>query len=68
VAKLKTAPEEIGDHANLFDDCGIDSTSLIELVLSLEDQFGVKIVEDELDIEMFQDLTRLAEFIDSKAA
>jgi acyl carrier protein len=68
VAKLKLSPEEISDHASLFEDCGIDSTSLIELVLSIEEKCGVTISEDELDMEVFQDLSRLANFIDSRLA
>ncbi|HET9790242.1 MAG TPA: acyl carrier protein [Candidatus Angelobacter sp.] len=68
VAKLKLSPEEISDHASLFEDCGIDSTSLIELVLSIEEKYGVAFTEDELEIEMFQDLSKLAGFIDSKRA
>jgi acyl carrier protein len=68
VAKLKLTPEEISDHASLFDDCGIDSTSLIELVLGLEEKCGVTITEDELEMEMFQNLSRLAQFIDAKLA
>jgi acyl carrier protein len=68
VAKLKVTQDEISDNANLFDDCGIDSTSLIELVLSIEETCGVTMTEDELEMEVFQNLSRLAHFINSKIA
>ena len=49
VAKLKLSPGEISDHASLFEDCGIDSTSVIELVLSIEEKYGIVILcEEEL--------------------
>lgn len=66
IAKLKLKPEEISDHANLFDDCGIDSTSLVELVLSMEETYGISIPEEELEVTIFQDLCRLAQFIESR--
>ena len=66
VAQLKMNPEEISDTANLFDDCGIDSTSLVDLVLKMEREYGIQISEDELETEMFEDISRLAHFIGSK--
>lgn len=68
VAELNLDPDKIGDHASIFDDCGIDSTSLVALVLSIEEKYGIRVTEDELEIEMFQDLSRLAQFIDAKLA
>jgi acyl carrier protein len=66
VAQLKIAPEEISDTANLFNDCGMDSVSVINLVLSLEEHFDITIDESELDARVFQDFSRLGAFVDSK--
>jgi len=36
------------------------STSIVELVISLEEEFGVRFSDDEIDLRLFQDLARLA--------
>jgi len=59
-------PSSISDSANLFNDCGLDSTSVIDLVLSIEDRFGVSIDEDELVVTLFQNLSELCSLIDAK--
>jgi acyl carrier protein len=66
IAQLKLAPEEISNTANLFNDCGMDSVSIVELVLSLEGQFDITIDEDELEASIFQDFSRLGAFVESK--
>ena len=66
IAQLKLAPEEISNTANLFDDCGMDSVSIVELVLSLEGEFDITIDEDELEAQVFQDFPRLGAFVESK--
>ena len=65
---LKIAPAEIRDNANLFDDCGLDSTSVVDLVFGIEEAFGISVPEDEIDAELFQSIKKLAEYIDSKRA
>lgn len=59
-------PSSISDSANLFNDCGLDSTSVIDLVLSIEDRFGVSIDEDELVVTLFQNLSELCSLIAAK--
>ena len=66
ISGLKIAPEEISNTANLFNDCGIDSVSIVELVLSLEGQFDITIDGDELNFHIFQDFLRLGAFVESK--
>lgn len=66
VMQLKIAPEAISDTANLFDDCGLDSTSVIDLIVGLEQKFGISIDDDELDVKLFQDLSKLTEFVEAK--
>lgn len=39
----------ISDKASLVDDLGADSLGIMELVLALEEQFGVEIDDDEKD-------------------
>ena len=66
VTQLKIAPEAISDTANLFNDCGLDSTSGVDLVVGLEQNFDISVDDDELDVKLFQDLSKLAEFIEAK--
>jgi acyl carrier protein len=66
VTQAKISPAQIGDHAYLFEDCGIDSTSVVDLVLLLEERFDIAIAEDELESGLLQDLSSLARLVDAK--
>jgi acyl carrier protein len=66
VTQANIDPSSIRDTANLFNDCGLDSTSVIDLVLSIEDRFGVSLDEDELVVTLFQDLSKLYSLIEEK--
>jgi acyl carrier protein len=66
VAHLKIEPSTIRDNANLFDDCGLDSTSVVALVWEVEDAFGIQISEEEIEPKLLEDMTKLAEFVELK--
>lgn len=40
--------DEAPDTANLFDDLGADSLDTVELVMALEEEFGIEILEDDM--------------------
>jgi acyl carrier protein len=61
-----TKVAEVRDDGNLFEDCGLDSMSVLDLVLAIEEKFGISISADELQTELFQRVSNLAEFVDSK--
>jgi acyl carrier protein len=63
-----TKVTEVRDDANLFDDCGLDSMSVLDLVLAIEERFGITISADELQSELFQRVSNLAQFVESKLA
>jgi acyl carrier protein len=63
VTKAKITPAEISDTANLFDDCGLDSSSVVDLVLALEEKYGITISDEQLEVEIFQNVSILAEFL-----
>ena len=39
---LNVVPEDMPDGANIMDEYGIDSVALLELVVALEDEFGIE--------------------------
>jgi acyl carrier protein len=45
IAKIEITPEEFRPEARLADDFGVDSTELVEILLSLEKALGIKIPE-----------------------
>jgi acyl carrier protein len=45
IAKIEITPEEFRPEAGLADDFGVDSTELVEILLSLEKALGIKISE-----------------------
>ena len=45
VDKIEISPDEFSPEAKLADDFGVDSTELVEILLSLEKALGIKIPE-----------------------
>jgi acyl carrier protein len=68
VTKAKISPTDISDAANLFDDCGLDSSSVVDLVLALEEKYNITMSEDQLEVELFQNASNLADFIETLRA
>ena len=66
VTQMKITPEQIADNANLFNDCGLDSTSVVDLIVGIEQKFDIGIDDDELDVKLFQNLSVLAAFVEEK--
>lgn len=49
VKLLNVKPEQVTEDARFDEDLGVDSLGLVEFVMEVEDVFGVKIPEEELD-------------------
>jgi acyl carrier protein len=45
--KLDVDESEISDESSLQDDLGGDSLDLVEVIMELEDQFGIKISDED---------------------
>ena len=61
VEELDVAAEEVTLEANFIDDLGADSLDLFEMVMSIEDEFGVAIPNEELsNVKTVQDVLNYA--------
>jgi acyl carrier protein len=49
VEVLQVTPEQVTPEANFADDLDADSLDLVELVMALEEQFGITVDESELE-------------------
>ncbi|WP_327674858.1 acyl carrier protein [Kitasatospora sp. NBC_00458] len=62
---LKKDLPELTPETRLFSDLALDSTSVIELLMALEDTLGLQIDPDELTPEVFETVGALTEYIDA---
>ena len=63
---LKQPNRRIASDEALLSSGLIDSFSLMDLALFVEDNFGVRIEDTELNAETFDNLTQLAALIESR--
>lgn len=56
--KLEIAATEIHAESNLKE-IGLDSLDVFDLIFSAEDQFGIKVPNDQVKIETFNDVCEL---------
>jgi acyl carrier protein len=54
-------------EANLFDSGALDSLRLVELLLYLERDLGVTISFEDVELERFQSVARIAAFVAQRA-
>ena len=47
--QLDVKADEVSPEKSFTDDLGADSLAIVELVLALEEQFGIKIPDDQVD-------------------
>lgn len=65
VEQLGVKPEEVIPEASFVDDLGADSLDTVELVMALEEEFGVEIPDE--DAEKIQTVGDAIKYIDEKA-
>ena len=66
VAQSKT-PIVIAPDASLFDAGVLDSFRLLDLVLGLEEAFGIKIPDADLTAQKFESVNLIAQYVQSRA-
>jgi acyl carrier protein len=60
---LKVKPEEIPNNVSLMDAYGVDSVSLLELVVGLEEAFGVQVEDGDFNVRNFATVAALRDFV-----
>jgi acyl carrier protein len=55
-------------HADLFETGVLDSLAFVELLLQLEQEFAVTATAEDLDIENFRSIARIAAFVRARTA
>ncbi len=49
VENLGVYPDQVTPEANLLDNLGADSLDVMELVMALEDEFGITILDEDVE-------------------
>ena len=65
VEQLGVKPEEVVPEASFVDDLGADSLDTVELVMALEEEFGIEIPDE--DAEKIQTVGDAIKYIEEKA-
>jgi acyl carrier protein len=64
--QLGVKPEEVTSDASFIDDLGADSLDTVELVMALEEEFGIEIPDE--DAEKMSKVSDAIKYIDEKVA
>lgn len=76
VAAIETALSEVlerevsglTEEIRLFEDMHLDSTSILELLMALEDIVGISVDPETLDMDDFKSVGTLANYLDAQQA
>ena len=66
VEQLDVDPTAITPEASIVDDLGADSLDIVEIIMGLEDQFGVEIPDD--DAEKITTVQQIMDYVEQKGA
>ncbi|HKT04379.1 MAG TPA: acyl carrier protein [Rugosimonospora sp.] len=61
VLGAQTGP--VTEDAKLFDELGLDSTGVLDLMLKLEEALGIEFDTDNLQLDHFESVGTLADFV-----
>ena len=53
----------LSTETDLFESGVLDSLAFVDLLLRLEQEFGIKTTVDDLEIDAFRSIARIAEFV-----
>ncbi len=63
---LDIDPDEIGDDELLFGgDLGLHSMAAMEIIVGLEEEFGIEVVDEDLRVELLDCVRSISEYLES---
>jgi acyl carrier protein len=65
---LKHQAADLSETTRLFDDLHLDSTSVLELLMVLEDNIGLEVDPESLNMDDFRTVGSLADYVDRNLA
>jgi len=63
---LQVAPADVQTDASLVTTYGVDSVCLLELVVGLEEAFGIVIEDGDFDVRNFSSVAALRDFVKAR--
>ncbi len=66
VDQLGVSAEEVVPEATFIDDLGADSLDIVELVMAIEEEFGLEIADD--DAEKIQSIQDAITYVDERTS
>lgn len=63
---LKFKPEELADGDDLIEKWGLESVQLMEIVIGLEEVFGIQLGDDEFSVKKFRTIENIAGVVREK--
>jgi len=63
---LHATPADIGDEDDLLKKWNVESVQLMEIVIGLEELFGIQLGDDEFSIKKFRTVKNIAEVARAK--
>ena len=64
---LTLSPDDIGNEDDLMEQVGLDSVQILEIVVGLEEVFGITFEDADFEIENFANVAAIAAYVRSKA-
>lgn len=63
---LDVEPASIGDDENLMEAYSVDSVNLFEIVVALEDDYGISFEDEDFDVETFSTVASIGKLVKRK--
>jgi acyl carrier protein len=64
---LDIDPAEIDDDKSLVDEYGVDSVAVLEIVVGLEEVYGLSFEDEDFSPEMFETVKSIADYVREQA-
>lgn len=64
---LNVQPNQIGDDEPLMEAYNVDSVALFEVVVGIEEEFGVSMEDSDFSVESFRTVDSIAQLIQDKS-